>query len=542
MRLVRSGLASIIFAILAACGSSSDDPAVEFVQEPEVEESPANAIPLARIVSLETNVPTRLQFELSDGADHQLSIVPSQEYSTQHEEMILGLKAGRDYELLVTATSTKGRSANWQSPSMVTTVPLPSGFPPITVLVSDPDAMEPGVTLINVLPRASLGSDGQTELEPYLIALDESGDVVWYLEGGFAQADMLENGNLLTTAASDNSINEITILGEPIQTWYSSAGDAPPEDSIIVDSEGFHHDAFPMNGGESMLVPSYAFRTIEDYPIDEQDPSVRETSLVRDTPVIEFTSDGTVVNTWNFLDLLRQTRIGFDGTQIRNEGRNWAHTNAVIYDETDDAIIASLRNQDAVVKVSRATGELLWILGTHANWAGWESYLLSPTGSDFAWQYHQHAPMLTTDGTIILFDNGNNRASPFTGEVPVSGDANFSRAVEFAIDEEAMTVSQVWEWGLPQSGEQLYAPFLGDANQLPETDNVLITFAGLCKVDGLFSDAIRACATSIRVNEIARGDNERIVFDILIEEPDPDHLGWRSYRSERLPSLYGPDG
>ncbi len=574
MRLVRSGLAIVMVVVLSACNSSSDDPAVEFVRAPEVKETLSNTIPLARVIALETDIPTRLEIEIADragdqlatasssllstqaeaigptrlkshlpdGAGHQFVIAPSSELSTQHDVTILGLKAGRDYDLQVTATSADGRSVTWQSPSMVSTAPLPAGFPPITVLVSEPDAMEPGVTLLNVRPRNDLGSDGQTELKSYLVALDQSGDVVWYLEGAYSQVAMLENGNLLTTAAADDSINEITMLGEVIQTWYPSGGDAAPQDSIIVDIGAFHHDAFPVNGGESWLVPIYDFRTVEDYPVDEQNPGVRETTLVRDTPVIEFTSDGTVINRWNFLDILKPTRIGFDGTQIRDDGRNWAHTNAVIYDEADDAIIASLRHQDAVVKVSRATGELLWILGTHANWEGFEPYLLSPIGSEFAWQYHQHAPMLTSDGTIILFDNGNNRASPFTGEVPVSADANYSRAVEFEINEETMTVRQVWEWGLPQSGEQLYAPFLGDANQLPVTNNVLITFAGLCKVDGLFSDAVRSCATSIRVNEIARGDNERIVFDILIEDPDPDHPGWRSYRSARLSSLYGPDG
>jgi hypothetical protein len=337
-------------------------------------------------------------------------------------------------------------------------------------------------------------------------------------------------------------VYEITMLGEVVQTWYPAGGDAAPQDSILIDAGAFHHDAFPVNGGESLLVPVWEFRTVEDFPIDDQDPSVRDTTLVRDAPVIEFTSDGTVVNSWDFLDILKPTRIGFGATQIRDDARNWAHTNAVVYDAVDDAIIASLRHQDAVVKVSRATGELVWILGTPANWEGFEDYLLSPVGSPFGWQYHQHAPMLTADRTIVLFDNGNHRASPFTGEVPVGAADNFSRAVEYAIDEQTMTVSQVWEWGLPQSGEQIFAPFLGDANQLPETDNVLITFAGICKVDGVFSDAVRSCSTSIRVIEVAREDNDRVVFDILIEEPDPAHMGWRSYRSERLPSLYGPDG
>jgi hypothetical protein len=543
VRPIRDSITVTVFLFLAACGSSSNPsaPAVEFVQAPQVTESPADAVPLSRVVSLETNTPTRLQLELDDRAGHHISITVSRE-STQHQAKILGLKAGRAYDLEVTAISAQGRSATWESPAPLSTAPLPEGFPPITVLVSDPEAMEPGVTVFNVRPRNSLGSDGQTELKPYLVALDARGDVVWFLEGAFGQASMLENGNLLATDGIDNSVQEISMLGELVATWYSTGGDSVPDEGIMVDAGPFHHDAVPLNGGESLLVPVWEFRTIEDFPTDEQDPNVRETTLVRDAPVIEFTADGTVVNSWDFLDILKPTRIGFDATQIRDNARNWAHTNAVIYDAVDDAIIASLRHQDAVVKVSRATGELIWILGNPANWEGFEEYLLAPVGAPFDWQYHQHAPMLTSDRTIVLFDNGNNRASPFTGEVPVSPEGNFSRAVEYAVDQETMTVRQIWEWGLRQSGEQIFAPFLGDANLLPQTDNVLITFAGICKVDGVFSDSVRTCSTSIRVIEVSRVDNDRVVFDVLIEEPDPAHMGWRSYRSERLPSLYGPGG
>jgi hypothetical protein len=178
----------------------------------------------------------------------------------------------------------------------------------------------------------------------------------------------------------------------------------------------------------------------------------------------------------------------------------------------------------------------VWILGNHDNWQGFEQYLLSPVGSPFEWQWHQHAPMTTSAGTVLLFDNGNVKASPFTGDVPVRPSANWSRAVEYRIDEETMTVEQVWDWGLPQSGEQLYAPFVGDADYLPETGNVLIDFAGLCTIDDVPSESIRRCHKRVRIIEIERGATDRVVFDLQID--DAATGGWIGYRAERIPSLY----
>jgi len=42
---------------------------------------------------------------------------------------------------------------------------------------------------------------------------------------------------------------------------------------------------------------------------------------------------------------------------------------------------------------------------------------------------------------------------------------NYSRAVEYAINEDTMEVSQVWEYG-GNVAERLYTPSVGDANWL----------------------------------------------------------------------------
>ena len=111
------------------------------------------------------------------------------------------------------------------------------------------------------------------------------------------------------------------------------------------------------------------------------------------------------------------------------------------YNPPDDSVIVSVRHQDAVIKLSRETGELVWILGTHAGWGDrWKAYLLNPVG-EFEWPYHQHAARTTRDGLLLLFDNGNDRAWPPETRTPDK--EAYSRAVEFKIDEEQGTVEQV---------------------------------------------------------------------------------------------------
>jgi hypothetical protein len=183
----------------------------------------------------------------------------------------------------------------------------------------------------------------------------------------------------------------------------------------------------------------------------------------------------------------------------------------------------------------RSTDTINWILGTPANWQGFEQFLLTPDGGPFAWPYHQHAVELT-NGNIVLFDNGNRRASPFTGEPIVAADANSSRAVEYAIDTDTMMISQVWEWGLAQSAESLYSPFAGDADRL-FGGNTLITFGGLCEVGGVPSEDLANCRSSARVIEVDTTTNAT-VFDIPIDDADPMSSGYIVNRSERLRSLY----
>jgi len=320
------------------------------------------------------------------------------------------------------------------------------------------------------------------------------------------------------------------MLGNIVNVWHSAGSFEGDEGSIPVNTLTFHHEVFEMQSG-NFLVLSVEFRSIPNYPTSVCDPlAPLGTAIVAGTVVVEFARDGTIVNEWSMLDLLDPFRLGYgsfnDGFNSlfetvfgeERETRDWSHGNAVIHDPADDSIIVSLRHQDAVVKFSRQTGELRWILGPHENWdqEQFGEFLLTPlSDEEFFFQYHQHAPKITDEGTIIVYDNGNFRASPPDPTLP-DGD-NFSRAVEYDINELTKEVEKVWEYGRFED-EIIYTNFIGDADSLPKTGNVLITFGGI------------RSPNSARIIEVTRTTPAEKVFDLSLDT--------FTYRSERLPSLY----
>jgi len=264
------------------------------------------------------------------------------------------------------------------------------------------------------------------------------------------------------------------------------------------------------------------------------------TAKVDDNPVVEISAtNAALINAWSPLALLDPTRVTYLTYPGDIYGVDNEHANAVIDDPADNSIIVSLRNQNAVVKFSRLTGQLKWILGPPANWAtSFQPYLLTPVGTPFEWNYAQHAPMLTPQGTLLVYDDGNYRASPFDASVP--DQSNHSRAVEYSINETNMEVSQVWD-STQADVDQLYTPIVGDANWLPQRRNVLVTYGYVTYINGVHPSPYASGATMVRIKELTHDPIPEVVFDLSFFDygnTSANYLGYFCYRSDRIPDLY----
>ena len=238
------------------------------------------------------------------------------------------------------------------------------------------------------------------------------------------------------------------------------------------------------------------------------------------------------------LDPTRVTYLTYGEYSGSPYGVDNEHANAIIDDTNDNSIIVSLRNQNAVFKVSR-TGQLKWILGPPANWGvTFQQYLLTPVGTPFEWNYGQHAPMLTPQGTLVLYDDGNDRASPW--DPPVADQNNYSRGVEFSIDETNLQVSQVWDTTLADE-DRLFTPVVGSTRWLPLYRNVLVTYGYVTYINGVHPSAYSTNATMARIVEYTHDPIPQVVFDLCFFDTNnisSTYKGVFIYRSNRIPDLY----
>lgn len=337
----------------------------------------------------------------------------------------------------------------------------------------------------------------------YTCAYDVNGDVRWYLTKKHVwDIKRLDNGNILLS--SDRLVNppyyttglvEMGLTGK-IYYEYSLPG-------------GYHHDAYEMPNG-NFLVASDDFAsgngTVEDY-IVEIDRKTGEIVKEIDLKNILPTDQGKSEN-WTEYD--------------------WFHNNSVWYDEKTNSITLSGRHQDAVININYDTEEINWILGDPEGWdKKYQKYFFKVKGDDeFDWQYAQHAAMILPNGDIFLFDNGNNRSK--NKKDYVKAEDNFSRGVIYSINQNDMTINQVWEYG-KKLGSDFYSPYISDVDYYSE-GHYLIHSGGISSTNGKPNNTPASFNKDVKLNSITvEVQDDEEIFKI--------ELPTNNYRSEKM-NLY----
>lgn len=265
------------------------------------------------------------------------------------------------------------------------------------------------------------------------------------------------------------------------------------------------------------------------------DPAARGPARVRVDRVVEFHPDGTVERTLALEEVLSLERLGYGSLGLVDGARDWSHANTAALSPSGDGLLLSARHQDAVFEVDRSTGALRWLLANPANWPPeLEAKRLQPIGA-LSWPYHMHAPELEADGRLLLFDDGNFRASPWTGEPQLDAADTWSRVVEYQLDVEAGTVEQTWEFELP--GARMYSGAEGDVDRMPLTGNVLSLWGFVSHVDGIALVDVGKGNRSVRLVEFEPATGEVVLHLEFSSDGALLPLGWDGYRAQRIPAL-----
>jgi hypothetical protein len=169
----------------------------------------------------------------------------------------------------------------------------------------------------------------------------------------------------------------------------------------------------------------------------------------------------------------------------------------------------------------------------------WQSYLLTPQGTPFDWNYGQHAPYLTPQGTLLVYNDHNYAASPF--DPSVADGSNYSSAVEYSIDETNMLVTEVWNSAWQTNQDRLFTPYIGRVQWLPQTRNVLVDFGGITYINGVHPSIYATNATMVHIKEYTHDPVPQVVFDASFFDytnTSPAYKGYACYRVYQIPDLY----
>lgn len=426
--------------------------------------NPSSIAPLTAELAFKTVGQTQVEIQILG----EVAVSNKFEYtSSNHTVAVLGLYGNR---LNTVVLKVSNNLIFAYDTIRIQTDSLPSYLPKITINQANPSMMEEGMNL------NCLSITNGTRFEAFPVIYDRNGDIRWFLDlsgqhpnAGFVSPwEPVENGRLLTEVG--DYIIEYDMLGrEAVKILI------PPDHSS-------HHDVVKLDNG------NYAIATTKKNSQIMWEGQMRNT--VEDF-FIEIDASGNLVQEWDLrqnLDVYRQDLL----PSLSFGLVDWFHQNALIYDKSDDTYILSGRNQ-GIVKVDRQN-KVKWILAPHKGWgrAGigangpeLDSLLLTAVNSSgtpydtsvqngnaldagFDWPWGQHAPVLLPNGNLALFDNGVNR----TFSNPTPNTPNYSRYVEYQIDETNMTVQQVRDYGTTRSTET-FSWIVSDVDYLPNTGNVL---------------------------------------------------------------------
>ena len=455
------------------------------IDEPNIYLNPYGISPLTALITFETESAVSPKVTIK-GKDSLTTYSHTFESKTEHYLPIYGLYADTENEVTIEYEGVKKTIT-------IKTEALPEDMILPTDITADKSKLS------NDLYFFTPSSSG------YTVAYDVNGDVRWYLNiYAIWEINRLDNGHLLvSTERLINSpyymtgLYEIDLLGK-IYKEYSLEG-------------GYHHDYFEMENG-NFLVASDNFAsdegTVEDYIVE----------IDRNT--------GEIVKRFDLKDILNEE----DGKSENWSEYDWFHNNSVWYDKNTNSITLSGRHQDAVINIDYDTGELNWIIGDPTNWSeDYQKYFFTPVGDDFEWQWSQHAAMITPEGYVFIFDNGNNKSKNKDEYVPAS--KSYSRGVMYKIDTEKMTIEQVFEYG-KERGSEFYSPYISDVDYLAK-DHYIIHSGGIVYVDGENSNQPAGFSENTTlVSDTVELLNNKVVFEIT--------LPTNNYRVEKM-SLYADE-
>lgn len=440
----------------------------------DIKVNPSGYCPLSASIHLE--LPAKGRFSVKV-LSKKGAVTPDQEHQYGYidnytqDVLVLGLYANYTNQVILTYLDKNGNSRGETTLNISTSSLNIKRMPNHKIISREISRMEPGMTLI-ACPGES---DTDTSL-PYMI--DADGEIRWVLDwethpelnhmGAHCGLFRMKNGNYVTGDINNGQIVVVNALGELVNSWnFNDLGFT------------FHHEVQETKEERFLIAATKIDAKVAD----------NSNARILDHIVELNPKSGTLSQIWDLAQVLDSSRItfairpdGYEPNTFVQSPMNWCHNNGVT--ETRDGSILISSRWQGLVKFTRS-GELKWIIGPHDGWKEeYRKFLLTPLDRngnpitdlevlngeknhpDFSWGWGIHCPKELPNGHVMLFDNGYSRLYNFKdGE-------KYSRAVEYEVNEQDMTVRQVWEYGR-ERGRNCFSTQVSGTQYLPQTNNRL---------------------------------------------------------------------
>jgi len=358
---------------------------------------------------------------------------------------------------------------------------LPSNFPKFTVKTSG----TPADGYIFLSPSHFVDKKG------FNLIIDNSGNLVYWKEitdGTPVDFQVLPNGYL-----GYGSMYE----------FYDFTGGGPTR-FYMMDSSYTVVDSFKM--GNDYVAESHEFQLLPNghalmlsYDLQPVDMSKIVTgghpgAMVVGSIIQELDGDRNVIfqwRSWDHLDL----KDSYNDLTLKVFDP--IHINSIDMD-TDNNLLVSIMAFAEIAKINRQTGEIMWVMGGSKNEFTFEN---EDEVSQFAPQYfmYQHDVRRLDNGNILMIDDGSKAKR------------DWSRAVEYKIDEDAKTATKVWQY---RHDPDISVNTMGTAQRLPN-GNTLIGW-------GMGSSIVKTAVTEVNPSG-----------EVVLELAFNGNL-WSSYRAYKF--------
>lgn len=333
-----------------------------------------------------------------------------------HEVFVMGLVSGKTCTLTAKGGPTDGGAA--ELTKRITVDDLPGYLPSTDVVVEAKEgAVAPGWTLLNL-------SNGRQRV-PYIVALlDDKGRYRWYYQYPTTRwgedTPVIEYKDGVAIGGRDIPMSYVTWRGTIV--WKGPSG---------------HHEMRPaLAPGRFYTLDEYTCPSFDNFgdQIIEYDLAAQKTTWK-----------------WKLCEHYKPPKDVYD----------WSHMNSVSIFPDKKYLLASSRNQNAVFKIDRTTGKLLWVLGFGGSVKdGFDGDFTVAAADRF---YRQHDATVLPNGHILMFDNG------------LANVRGYSRGLELAYTYDPSGTSKarvVWQY---RHEPDIFAPIWGGAQRL-DNGNTLLCF------------------------------------------------------------------